>query len=146
MTLADAPGGRENVHVLLVPGKYCRALDRSEGRGGPYYVLGRLRDCSVLLSGPVSSSWAAPLAYVGHADRGPRIVNNRPVAVSPEGQALLDSALPRSADAWLPALEQVPPGMNLVEASACLADWLAGTMFREVPRSPDGNAPPGAGS
>lgn len=116
-TLAQAPEGREDVHVLLVPQRYGPQLDRSEGRGGPYYVLGRLPTCAVVLPPPLALAWLGPLSYLGVADRGPQVVDGRPVARTPGRQHVLDALSPRQADDWLPPVVAVPSNVPLSAAT-----------------------------
>ncbi len=41
MTLAHAPQVSEPAHLLLLPERHLTEMDRSEGRGGPFYSLVR---------------------------------------------------------------------------------------------------------
>lgn len=121
-TLVDGPDLEEPAHVLLMPASEATVMDRSEGRGGPFYSLVRLEHAVVRL--PNDDLWSKPLTYLGHAERGPLVVADSPVRCADASQAraaqLVRDRLrhtPSAADRFLPPHHEVPLTESLVDAS-----------------------------
>lgn len=131
VTLVALPEASAPVHLLVLPSQHAPAMDSTEGRPGPFYELCRLVDRDLVLPLAPPVVWRRPLAYVGHAERGPLLHAGRPVAVDPQEQPSLDGQPARGGDpdAWLPARERVDDRTPLAEvpdphADAALACWL----------------------
>lgn len=120
-TLVHSPGSEEPAHLLLIPASRGRLMDRSEGRGGPFYRLVRLEQAVVRL--PDHSIWSKPLTYLGHAARGPLVVADSPVRCTETSQAragqLIDArgAQPSTSDRFLPPHHEVASTESLLEAA-----------------------------
>jgi hypothetical protein len=133
-TLVDAPAWEEPAHILLMPASQAPLMDRSEGRGGPYYSLVRLEQAMVRL--PDGTLWSRPLTYLGHADRGPLVVDDLPVRCADNSQERAAQLIVdrggdvRDGDRFLPPHREIPPAEPLLEAAlpdreGPLARWLA---------------------
>lgn len=122
LTLAHAPGHHRPAHLMLIPEADAAAMDRSEGRGGPFYALARLDECEFVASN--GTVWRRPLAYVGHSERGPLLRGGRPVsdleANQSEAQTLVGDAaagqLPAMGDTFLPVMTVVDERVPLARA------------------------------
>lgn len=118
VTLVAEQGARVRAHVLLLPAAYGAAMDRSEGRFGPYYLLVRLsRSRFVVDDGP---TWEMPLAYVGQQARGPAMVGGAALTDLSLAQsqvlALISSSDAADGDSLLPEMEPVADALTLREA------------------------------
>lgn len=133
LTLAHAPGHRSPAHLMLLPAGLAAAMDRSEGRHGPYYALARLDLCALELTS--GTLWERPLAYVGHSERGPLLCEGAPVTDLQVNQhaARQMAALGGSSaegDVFLPTMSVVAPDVPLGDALCPVADdpltgWLS---------------------
>lgn len=121
VTLVAKPDAQVRAHVLLLPAAYGPAMDRSEGRSGPYYVLARLSGSRFVVDG--GPTWRAPLAYVGHKNRGPAVVNGAAVTDLTLSQSrvleLIQSVDEVSGDSMLPEMLPVADVVSLGGAR----DW-----------------------
>lgn len=132
-TLVHSPGSHEPAHLLLMPASQAGVMDRSEGRGGPFYRLVRLEQAVVRL--PDHSLWSNPLTYLGHAARGPLVVADSPLRCAETSQAkaaqLIDghADCTTTSDRFLPPHHEVPSEESLLDASLLdragpLSRWL----------------------
>jgi hypothetical protein len=120
LTLAAAPGQQVEAHLMLIPEGDVAEMDSSEGRGGPFYKLARLDDCTLEMSD--GTRWDRPLAYVGHSERGPLLRSGSPVTCSQsdQGAALVLVANGGhdldSGERFLPPMSPVAADVTLLEA------------------------------
>jgi hypothetical protein len=128
-----APGSQEPAHLLLMPASEAGRMDRSEGRGGPFYRLVRLDHAVVRLAD--HSVWQRPLTYLGYAARGPLVVADSPVRCAAVSQTraaqLVDDHSRDTSVRFLPPHHEVPPAESLLHAALLdragpLGRWLNG--------------------
>lgn len=115
-SLVSSPGHSESAHVLFVPRRHCELMDRTEGRRGPYYLLARLEEVRWVSD---SCSWNSPVTYLGHADRGPAKLGDRPAFVSELTITEAETSAESFAgdDSLLPRHEAVPFEVSLFDAT-----------------------------
>lgn len=113
-------------HVILLPHRYLRKMDRSEGRGGKFYSAVHLNDVEVIFQS--SFVWRRPIAYLGHGERGPLVVGSAPALVQDfsesDARAFIESGRAVGDDSWLPPHTVIDPSISLSDVETASAEQI----------------------